>query len=231
MGYRYETHLHTSPASRCARVSVREALEFYRKLDYAGVFITNHYTDPSRYAEAGHAERMDFFFADWEEGVRLGRELGLSVFCGVELTYGGSDFLIYGLDREWYLAHPELEEMKHRDKLCLMAESGALIVHAHPFREAKYIDHIRLFPRNVDGVEVINASRTAFENRMAREYADNYELRHFAGSDNHHGAAQKRLAGVELFEPIRDERDFAERIRNGAYTCFSCENPYYEKKE
>ena len=41
--YKYETHLHTSPVSVCARVEVRETLEFYKSLGYDGVFITNHF--------------------------------------------------------------------------------------------------------------------------------------------------------------------------------------------
>ena len=43
--YRYETHLHTSPVSKCGKVSVRENLEFYKELGYDGVFITNHFLD------------------------------------------------------------------------------------------------------------------------------------------------------------------------------------------
>ena len=43
--YRYETHLHTYPVSKCAHKGVREALLFYKELDYDGVFITNHFID------------------------------------------------------------------------------------------------------------------------------------------------------------------------------------------
>ena len=43
--YRYETHLHTSPVSRCAKADVREVLGFYKKIGYDGVFITNHFID------------------------------------------------------------------------------------------------------------------------------------------------------------------------------------------
>ena len=43
--YRYETHLHTSPVSKCARAGVRESLLFYKRLGYDGVFITNHFLD------------------------------------------------------------------------------------------------------------------------------------------------------------------------------------------
>jgi methylenetetrahydrofolate dehydrogenase (NADP+)/methenyltetrahydrofolate cyclohydrolase len=43
--YRYETHMHTLPVSRCARYNVRENLEFYKSLGYDGIFITNHFLD------------------------------------------------------------------------------------------------------------------------------------------------------------------------------------------
>ena len=43
--YKYETHLHTYPVSKCASAGVRESLEYYKKLGYDGVFITNHFLD------------------------------------------------------------------------------------------------------------------------------------------------------------------------------------------
>ena len=43
--YRYETHLHTFPVSRCAIASVEESLKYYKELGYDGVFITNHFPD------------------------------------------------------------------------------------------------------------------------------------------------------------------------------------------
>ena len=45
--YKYETHLHTFPVSRCAKAGVMESLEFYKKLGYDGVFITNHFLNGS----------------------------------------------------------------------------------------------------------------------------------------------------------------------------------------
>ena len=43
--FKYETHLHTMPVSKCAHKSIRENLEFYKKAGYDGVFITNHFLD------------------------------------------------------------------------------------------------------------------------------------------------------------------------------------------
>jgi predicted metal-dependent phosphoesterase TrpH len=201
---------------------VRENIEFYKSAGYAGIFITNHFIDGNINIDRSlpYEERINFYFSDYEEGVRIGRELDFPVFLGCELSYGGTDFLVYGLDKEWFLAHPEIDGMPKTQELALMASEGALIIQAHPFREARYIDHIRLFPRSVHGVEIYNANRTDFENEMAKQYADNYSLLHFAGSDNHLGGAQTCFGGMSSRTPIRDERDFIERVLSGEMQVF-----------
>ena len=223
--YLYETHLHTFPVSKCARATVREMLELYKSLDYTGVFITNHFIDGNINCDRSlpYAERIEFYFSDYEEGVRIGNELGLSVFFGIESSYGGTDFLVYGLDKAWFLEHPEIETMKKSQLLAFMAEAGALVIQAHPFREASYIDHIRLFPRHVHGVEVYNATRTEFENKMAEHYADSYGLIRFAGSDKHTALRNARFGGMETDLPITDEQDFITRVRSGDIVPFSRE--------
>ena len=220
--YLYETHLHTSPASKCAKADVRETLEFYKRLGYAGVFITNHLADGNIGCDKNlpYEEMIDFFFADYEAGLIIGKEIGLPVFLGVELSHKGTDFLVYGLDKAWFLAHPEILEIKKSQLLPFLAEEGALVIHAHPFREAGYIDHIRLFPRCVQGVEIYNANRTDFENEMARQYAENYGLIPFAGSDNHQANRQIKLGGMKFNSPLTDELDFVARVKNGETATF-----------
>lgn len=212
--YRYETHLHTSPVSRCAIADVRSNLEFYSSMGYDGIFVTNHFLDGNINADRSlpYWDLIEFYFSDYEEAKRLSAEYGIKVFSGVELSYGGTDFLIYGLDKQWYLDHPEIMQMKKSEELKLMMDSGALVIQAHPYREASYIDHIRLFPRSVHGVEVINAAQPDFVNDMAHHYADSYSLLHFAGSDNHSAGKKKKLAGMEFDSPIESELDFVRRV-------------------
>ena len=135
--------------------------------------------------------------------------------------YGGTDFLVYGVDKEWFLAHPEFEELEKRAQLSMLMENGALVIQAHPFREANYIACIRLFPRHVHGVEVYNGCRTEFENRMAEQYAHNYGLISFAGTDNHRGGAHTTFGGMKSDTPIVDEADFVDRVKNGRMQIFS----------
>lgn len=224
--YQYETHLHTTPVSRCAKADVRENLTFYKQLGYAGVFITNHFIDGNINIDRSlpYEDRIAFYFSDYEAAVEIGKKLELAVFCGVEMSYGGTDFLVYGLDKAWYLAHPELEGMKKSALLPFLMENGALIIQAHPFREARYIDHIRLYPRCVHGVEIYNACRTDFENTLAEQYAENYGLLPFAGTDNHIAGMQIALAGIETDTPLADEADFVSRVKAGAIRLFRRRN-------
>ena len=222
--YKYETHLHTYPVSQCGSAGVRETLEFYKSIGYKGVFITNHFLDANINIECrdrSYEEQIEFFFSDYEEGKKISEEIGIDVFCGVEMSYKGTDFLVYGLDKEWYLKHPEIMEMKKSEELKLLADNGAFIVHAHPYRQAVYIDHIRLFPDCVHGVETINANRSNLENKMADIYADNYGFFKTAGSDNHSAGNQRHLAGMSCETPLKDEIDFINKIKNGEMNIFT----------
>lgn len=221
--YLYETHLHTFPVSICGKADVRQTLEFYKQMGYTGVFLTNHFLDGNLNIDPAlpYEEKLAFYFSDYEKALELGEQLGIRVFLGVEISYKGTDFLIYGLDRDWYFAHPEIMELPKKQELELMREHGALVIQAHPYREDWYIDHIRLFPRSVHGVEVINASRYDRENEMARLYAEGYGLIPFAGSDNHVAERAKRLAGMGAAEPIADELDFVKKILHGQMEIFT----------
>lgn len=224
--YRYETHLHTSPVSKCARATVRETLEFYKSKGYDGVFLTNHFLDGNINIDGSlpYEEKVKFYLSDYEEAKKLEAEIGIKVFFGVEISYGGTDFLIYGLDGDWYLSHPEIMDMKKSDELQFMRENGAFVIQAHPYREAKYIDHIRLYPRSVDGVEVINASNNELVNSMAKLYAENYGLLKTAGSDNHVAGNVGCLAGIETEQAIDSVDGFIEAVKSGAIKIFCEEN-------
>ena len=221
--YKYETHLHTSPVSSCANAGVEETVRFYKEQDYDGIFITNHFLDGNINFDrsAPYYEKVEFYFSDYEKAVEVGKEIGIKVFCGVEMSHGGTDFLIYGLNKKWYLKHPEIMKMRKSAELAFLAKNGAFIVQAHPFREAGYIDHIRLYPRLIHGAEVFNANRSDFENRMAQIYAEQYNLCRFAGSDNHIGSKQKNFGGMQSETPIKDEKEFISALKSGKLEIFT----------
>lgn len=224
--YKYETHLHTFPVSACAKSGVKETLDFYKGLGYDGVFITNHFLDGNINIDKSlsYQEKIDFYFSDYEQGLIVGKEIGIKVFLGIEISYGGTDFLIYGLDKDWFIKNPQIMDMNIKDKLAYFMQSGGYIVHAHPYREAGYIDHIRLYPRSINAVEIINANSTELENKMARLYAENYNLFQVAGSDNHIGGEQSILVGVISETPINCEQDYISKIENKQIRIFIDDN-------
>lgn len=222
--YMYETHLHTAEVSACSRVSAEEQVEFYAEKGYAGIIVTDHFFNGNATVPReglSWKEKVERFCEGYVNALQAGRKAGIDVFFGWEYSFLGTDFLTYGLSPKWILNNPQIMDMLHWDYLKFVREEGGLVVHAHPFREAGYISEIRLQPRNVDAVEVINANRTDFENKMALEYAKNYNIPHFAGSDNHAGFEQKKLAGIKTTEKLTCIGDFVNVIKSGNYKIFS----------
>ena len=214
--FKYETHAHTSQVSKCSKVSGQDLVKYYKSLGYAGLFITDHFLNGNTTVpqELSWQERIDLFCHGYEDAYTEGKKIGMDVFFGWEYSCrSGMDFLTYGLGKEWLAAHDRLTELSPRAYCELVHREGGFIVHAHPFREASYIEMIRLMPRNVDAVEVINAGRTDFENRMADEYADNYSLMKFAGSDIH-SIPQNKLYGLKFKKRLTCAGDMAEAVKN-----------------
>lgn len=197
--YIYELHCHTQETSKCGKLPAAEMMEFYHKAGYTGVVVTDHFfngnTTVTKYGS--WEERVGLFRQGYLAAKKRGEELGLDVFFGWEFGHKGTDFLTYGLDIDWLLAHPFCDQLAVRDYSTLVRQSGGYLVQAHPFREAQYIEMIRLLPRGVDAVEVCNGCRDDFTNLQAMHYAEVYGLPKSVGTDNHMGF-RSHLTGVEL---------------------------------
>jgi hypothetical protein len=66
--------------SKCGRATVVDTVTFYKQLGYDGIFITNHFLDGNINPEARvlpYCEQIDYYFSDYEEGARIGNEIGL----------------------------------------------------------------------------------------------------------------------------------------------------------
>jgi len=220
--YKYETHAHTSEVSKCSKISAVELVRFYKSLGFSGLCVTDHFLNGNTTVpkELSWPERIELFCRGYEEAYAEGKRIGIDVFFGWEYSYKGTDFLTYGLDKKWLLDHPEVLEIDVNSYCDLVRAEGGFIAHAHPFREAYYIDMIRLLPRKVDAVEVYNACRTDFENKLANEYADNYGLLKIAGSDNHIGPLD-RLCGIQVNKRLDSIADMCKAIIEGKIVLFT----------
>ncbi len=222
--YRYETHLHTKLTSACASFTTDEIVEKYTRLGYTGIFVTDHFLNGNTTVprDLPWAERVARFCEGYRAVKRAAGDR-LQVFFGLEYSYKGTDFLVYGLNGGWLLDHPEMMQLK-TSEFCPFARGfGALVVQAHPFREANYIDHVRLFPSVVDGMETLNANRDERCNRLADNLANEYSLVKTAGSDIHQ-AVQNRLAGLQFSTPLVDENDFVRRVKAGEGSIFELQD-------
>ena len=202
--YKYEMHCHTSECSACSRIRAADLVDCYKKLGFDGIVVTDHFFNNGSTTVPKNlpwSQRISLFTVGYKEALKRGNEIGLDVLFGWEATFDGTDLLTYGLDEAWLTEHEDCDLLGINEYCDLVHQSGGYIVHAHPFREADYIKIIRLLPRKVDAVEVVNACNTDFANKMAHEYAENYSLQMVCGSDNHIGFREKIAALILDFRP------------------------------
>ena len=214
--FKYETHLHTIEASACAELSGAEHVRNYKAAGYSGIIVTDHFFNGNSCIprKLPWEERIDLFCQGYENAKKEGDRIGLSVFFGWETYYEGTDFLIYGLDKEWLKNHPDMLSWTIEDQYNNVHEAGGLVVHAHPFRVRDYIKEIRFFPEFIDAVEVINMGNDSNEyNLQAYEYARNNKFPMTAGSDAHR--YQEKLSGVAFNQRLEDINDFINNIKVG----------------
>ena len=212
--YKYETHLHTGQASACASASGSYQAKAYKKAGYTGIIITDHFFRGNTCIPRSlpWEKRVELFCRGYEDAKKTGNQIGLQVFFGWEETFDGQDFLIYGLDKEWLLNHPEVEHWTIRQQFEEVDRNGGLVIHAHPFRDRPYIPKIRLFPHLVHGVETFNASNHEEENQLAYTYAKQYDLAMTAGADSHHHDII--CSGIRVEEKFKSIEDYIRVIKN-----------------
>lgn len=217
----YETHLHTKESSACGHNTAEELVCAYKEAGYTGIMVTDHFY------RGNTAVDRDLCWEDWVEAFCKGYEnakasgdrIGLQVFFGWEESHQGTDFLIYGLDKQWMKQHPELKEVSIEEQYELVHQSGGMVIHAHPYREAWYIPEIRLFPDVVDGVEVFNASHYERNLRedgrslydiQALAYAEKYNLPQTGGSDIH--STNLLYGGMAFSKKLADVQDYRRAV-------------------
>lgn len=205
--------------SACSSAPAEDMARIHKDNGYDGIFVTNHFFNGNTSVPRGlpWEERIDLFCRGYELAKKVGNEIGLKVFFGLEYGVHGSDFLVYGLDKQWLKDNEQLLMYSdEREFFRTVRLLGGFIVHAHPFRGDSYIHHISLYPDDVDAVETINASHNpnTLYNQRAEIYADMYGLPKTGGSDSHH--LDKLFGGgIYVPEPINTPQDYLRQIRNG----------------
>lgn len=237
--YLYETHLHTSESSACAQKPGAEMARACKEYGYTGIFVTDHNWGGNTAVDRTlpWEEWVEQFFKGYEHAKAEGDRLGLDVFFGYEAGYNGTEFLIYGLTKQWMKEHPELQTASIEEQYELVKQGGGLVVQAHPYREEWYIPQIRLFPDYVDGVEGINATHSnpkstahndpKFDDR-AVAYANKKGLPMSAGSDIHN--TNLFGGGVAFARKLRSAADYVQAFKGGEDYVLTNGQVWYDKK-
>ena len=141
--YLYETHMHTSEVSACANSTAVEQVCAYHNRGYAGIIVTDHFINGYSTCPTNlpWAQKMEHIVSGYESAKTAGEHCGLAVFLGWEFRIRGADFLTYGLDLDFLLAHPGLDQLEIEAYSALVRASGGYLAQAHPFRDACYIEH------------------------------------------------------------------------------------------
>ncbi len=217
MEYRYETHLHTCQGSGCGRSTGAEHARYYKEMGYQGIIVTDHFFGGNTAVpgDLPWKERIDWFCSGYEDALSEGQKIGLDVFFGWEQGYDGDEYLVYGLDKQWLLDHPEVENWTRREQLEGVHRAGGCVIQAHPFRDRAYIPKILLARQFCDGIEVANSGNEPYNDACAMAYAREYGFVTTAGSDNHLSPA-RTLMGIALAEKLGSMQEFAALVRSRA---------------
>lgn len=219
MSYLYETHLHTVQASACGHSRGADYISFYKEKGYTGIIITDHFFNGNTCVPSHlpWEERVNLFCQGYEDAKAEGDKQGLQVFFAWECRFGPDEYLVYGLDKEWLLAHPEVLEWDHITHYHEIKKAGGLVVQAHPFRERDYLDKIELHPFQCDAWEVANAGNPAYQDRLAYRYAKAHNIPMTAGSDIHKTGETVigNIYGLAFDEPLASIQDYVTHIKSG----------------
>lgn len=229
--FKYELHLHTSQGSKCGHSEGKEYVDFYMDMGYSGAVLTDHFfhgnTRPDR--ALPWAEYMEEYLSGYYDMKEAAEGKDFQVFFGVEERFDTCDeYLIYGLEPEWFIAHPELRELERIEYLTLAKESGAFIIQAHPYRYRDYYakyDHFTIASSLVDAYEVFNSCNPPEHNKLALMLAEKEGKIMLGGSDRHKAENYIEIpGGIVLPKKVHSENELIDAIKNKSHKILGIES-------
>lgn len=177
-----------------------------RELGLSAVVITEHHSyDASEPVES------------------IGREEGVLVLRGVEISTDQGHLLAYGITDDGWNIWGRDTYLPLRAVIERVLELGGICVPAHPYRKigvASLLDDIHQL-QDIAAVETHNGNNREEDNVLAIAAAASLKLPSLGGSDCHKANAVGRCA-TEFLQPVTDMPSFIAAIRAGA-----CRGDYY----
>ena len=226
--FKYEMHLHTNQGSKCGATAGKDYVDFYKSIGYAGVVVTDHFyhgnTRPDR--SLPWNQYMDEFLSGYYDMKEAAEGKDFDVFFGVEECFDTWDeYLVYGLKPEWFIAHPELRDMKRVEFLTFARESEAFIIQAHPYRFRDYMraDHHTIASSYVDGYEVFNSCNTPEHNKLELMFAQKTGELMTSGSDRHKAVDSIMQGGIILPERAKNIEELISALKQRKHSLMGVE--------
>ena len=212
--YLTELHLHTKESSSCSNISAKEMIEVYKKKGYSTIVVTDHCSkgEMERLGNISWKQKMDYVFTGFDITKEYGKSLELNILLGVEITLyqTDSDYLVYGIDKDFLYNNEKIYEYSLSELYDLCHRKDYILVQAHPFR-----DNIELAPLEyIDGIEIFNGCHDEVSrNEKAEEYGMSTNKILTSGSDFHNLEDLAR-GGIVTTEEIKDIKQLVKVLKN-----------------
>ncbi len=218
-----DLHLHTAPMSYCCRISAKETLQLAKACGFDGVAIANHYAD--YYFDDGYDEFVKRYEQEWENCKAIGDQLGLKVFCAIEVTMPTDPWLhmlIYGNTKHLLHQYPYLCNKSQQQLYEICDQNDCVLVQAHPFRQGTQIQNTRF----LHGLEI--NCHPLYDNghyQIMLDAAKKAGLAITVGSDFHGNDHPRPMGGVLLPDAIQTDADLAWFIKTSKHISLQVQYP------
>jgi predicted metal-dependent phosphoesterase TrpH len=211
--YKFDTHVHTAETSLCAQIGARDAVRLYKEAGYDGIVITDHYYQElfDNLGETTWEYKINRYLQGYRNAREEGNKLGLKVLLGIELrfTENPSDYLVFGITKEFLIENPELYKLGIKNFKRLIAKEDILIFQAHPYRMGMIVAD----PQDLHGVEVYNGNpRHNSRNDKAHQFAVDNGLLMSSGSDFHQTEDLAR-GGIVFLNELQTSSELVHALR------------------
>ena len=204
-------------------------IETYKKEGYSTIVITDHCSKSKmdRLGNISWREKIDYVYTGFDIAKQYGDELGINILLGVEVTLQitDSDYLVYGIDKEFLYENEKIHEYTLEELYKLCNKKGYLLVQEHPFR-----DDIQLAPLEyIDGIEVFNGCQDEVSrNDKALEYGKSTNKILTSGLDFHRLDDLAR-GGIITEIEIKNIKELVEILQSRNYKLNRNEGTYNGK--
>ncbi|MBE6728006.1 MAG: hypothetical protein E7562_05100 [Ruminococcaceae bacterium] len=219
--YIYETHIHTSACSGCARSTAIEHIDKAIEVGYSGIILTNHFYGGNTCIDRKLPwfDFVDAYRKDYIIAKEYAEKHNFDVIFGLEDGYGGGkEMLIYGIEPEAVMNEPDYPKMNLKEKSEFIHSCGGIVSSAHPFRHRSYILEPDTPPDAscFDAVEVFNFNNADEENDKALLFCIENNLLPISGGDSHI-ITELGGSGIVFNHRVKTEAELVTALRERDY--------------